>query len=193
MIVDVRGQACPIPVIKTRKALDGMDEGTLEVLLDNATSADNVARTAGDLGCAVERTEEGGAIRLRIEKSPAAREPAAAGPREVSCVAYVNTDRMGEGEEELGRLLMKAFLQTLKETAPRAKKAVFVNAGVRLTTAGSEHIDTLRALEALGVDIVSCGTCLDYYGLTEDLEVGRSSNMFEIVETLSRADRVVRP
>jgi selenium metabolism protein YedF len=192
-IVDVRGQACPVPVLRTRKAIETLEEGEIRVLLDSPVAAENVTRTAEELGCRVERTDNGGIV-LSVRRERAAGAPAQPAAAETPVlVGYINRDRMGEGDETLGAILMKAFLQTIREMTHKPRKLVFVNAGVFLTTEGSEHIDTLRELGNLGVDIISCGTCLDFYNRLDKLRVGRSSNMYEIVEVLAGADRVVQP
>ena len=108
-------------------------------------------------------------------------------------VVFIASDLFGTGDETLGQILMKAFLKTLKDLETQPRKVIFANSGVRLTTTGSELIADLRALQDGGVAIVSCGTCLDYYGLLDSLEVGVASNMYEIASSLVDADRVVRP
>ena len=105
----------------------------------------------------------------------------------------ITSDQLGTGDERLGRLLMRAFLKTLKELDALPGQAIFMNSGVRLSTEGSDLLDDLRALESRGVEIMSCGTCLDYYGLLDALRVGRKSNMFEIATALLAAEQVVRP
>ena len=108
-------------------------------------------------------------------------------------VVFVASNLFGVGDEKLGQILMKAFVKTLKELDTQPAKVIFANSGVRLTTEGSDLIDELRALEEEGVEIISCGTCLDYYGLVDSLQVGVSSNMYEIASTLVEADRIVKP
>lgn len=107
-------------------------------------------------------------------------------------VVLVGSDRLGEGEEELGRILMRAFVKNLAAAAELPAQAIFVNAGVRLTTEGSPLLADLRALEARGVEVVSCGTCLDYYHLKDKLAVGRPTTMAETVAALLGAASVVR-
>jgi selenium metabolism protein YedF len=192
MELDVRGQACPIPVIKTRKALDAMEQGSLRVLVSTTVQAKNVTAAAEDRGGVVTRSEGDGHIILEIQKEKSTS-PAAQGGAEPVVVCYLNSRFMGLGDDELGAVLMKAFLQTQKELTRVPGKMIFVNAAVYHTSEGSEHIDTLRALEDSGTEIISCGTCLDFYGLLDKLLVGRASNMFEILETLSAADRVLSP
>lgn len=108
-------------------------------------------------------------------------------------VGFITASVLGVGDEQLGRILMRAFIKTLKELNPLPERLIFVNSGVRLTTEGSELIADLRELEARGVRMLSCGTCLDYYQLKDALAVGTVTNMFEIVTSLVAADRVLRP
>jgi len=125
---------------------------------------------------------------------PAMQPAALAGGGGEPCVVWLfSSEHFGHGDDELGAILIRALLKTLGEIEPAPAALIFVNGGVRLTTHGSELLDDLRALEALGCEVLSCGTCLDYYGLEQALEVGRVSNMFEIASRLAQAERVVRP
>jgi selenium metabolism protein YedF len=116
------------------------------------------------------------------------------GPRpEKTCSGSPGTsDRLGTGDERLGEILMKAFLNTLWDNEPKPAKLMFINDGVRLTTEGSEVLDTLRLLEKDGVEIFSCGTCLEYYKLKDDLRVGKVTNMYETVHSLMDAGKVIK-
>ena len=106
---------------------------------------------------------------------------------------FIHNNVLGHGDDELGRILMKAFLKTLRSVQPLPAKLLFINAGVHLTTEGSEEIPTLQDLADLGVEILSCGTCLDYYGKADKLRVGLAGNMFDIVDSLVRAAKVIVP
>jgi selenium metabolism protein YedF len=108
-------------------------------------------------------------------------------------VVLFASDRIGDGPEELGCVLMRSFVKTLHEQGPLPWRLVFLNSGIALTTDGSPVAEDLGAMEAAGVEVLSCGTCLDYFHAKEKLLVGRVSNMREIVETLARAGRVLRP
>jgi selenium metabolism protein YedF len=108
-------------------------------------------------------------------------------------IVYINSDNMGTGEEELGRLLMGNFLKTLVDAERHPEKILFVNRGVFLTTEGSELIETLKVLGRRSVKLLSCGTCLDYYGRKDKLKVGSATNMFEIVTSLASAEKVIKP
>jgi len=195
--IDCRGLACPQPVLNTRDALSGMDGDRLRVLVDNDAAAGNVTRFAESQGCRVESSIQDGAIVLTVIKTahasgpmPEITCPAPAAPR---LVVRVGSRFMGSGSDELGRVLMKAFLKSLAEATLRPDAVVFYNSGVHLVCSDSEHLDAVRALEASGVRILACGTCLDFFHRKDDLAAGVVTNMFEIIETLSGADRVVSP
>lgn len=115
-----------------------------------------------------------------------------AGP-DAPFVVLFASDRLGDGPEELGRVLVRGFVKTLREQGPPPWRMVFLNSGVALTTEGSPLAEDLQAMEAAGAELLSCGTCLDYFHAKEKLVAGRVSNMREIVETLTRAGRLLRP
>ena len=199
--VDARGLACPQPVVLTRKAI--LEPGTerVHVVVDNEVSAENVERMARSLGCEVSVEKSGGETHLILSKgedvaAAVARQSttsAVSPPRPPKVVVFVTSDLFGTGPEELGRILMRSFIKTLKDLDPPPEKIVFANSGVRLTTEGSDLIDDLRGLESGGTEIVSCGTCLDYFRLSDKLRAGSVSNMYEIASALVEADRVVKP
>lgn len=185
-VVDARGLSCPTPVVLTKRALEEAEEVT--VIVDNPTARENVKRMAQSRGCEVqvEERQDGIYLFLRRLKAPGPEvQPSG------SQVLVISSDSMGRGEEELGRILMRAFLHTLGEVSPRPRRIVFFNTGVKLVVEGSEVLEDLKALEALGVEILVCGTCLNYFGLMDKVRVGRVSNMYEIAETLLSAERVV--
>lgn len=113
--------------------------------------------------------------------------------RTPSIVVLIANDEIGAGSSELGKILMRSFLKTLKEVGPRPQRMIFLNAGVRLVTEGSDLLDDLAALQGMGIDLAVCGTCLDYFHLKEKVKVGRVSNMTEIASSLLGAEKVVRP
>jgi selenium metabolism protein YedF len=108
-------------------------------------------------------------------------------------VLFLTSDRMGDGPDELGRILMRSFLKTCKELPSPPWRAIFVNSGIALTTEGSPVLDDLHALEERGTEVLSCGTCLDYFQAKEKVRAGRVSTMAEIVQSLTAADQVLRP
>lgn len=189
--IDCRGLSCPQPVINTKKALEATAEGTVTVLVDNPESLENVKRFASSQGCDVAITEKGGAYALAITKKPGCSLTAQAGAAEGPTVVCITTNVFGKGSEELGAILMKAFLNTLWDYQPRPAKLIFVNAGVFLATEGSDVLDSVELLDKEGVEVLSCGTCLAFFGIKEKLKVGKVSNMHEIVASLMTAGRVI--
>lgn len=204
-IVDARGEACPIPVVKAIHALGEMTEpGVLEVHVDNEVAVQNVMRMASGKGlpAASEKVEEKHfVIRAQVAEPQGSAPAAAAAAETVSCVpdarggtvVAIDSDVMGRGSEELGRTLMKGFLYALSQLEELPRTVLFYNGGARLTVEGSVSVQDLKNMEAQGVEILTCGTCLNYYGLTEKLAVGSVTNMYTIVEKLSGAARLVRP
>jgi len=195
--VDVRGLPCPRPVVETKKALDAIAEGTVRVLVDNPESRDNVRRFAESQGCSVEVSEGDGVFRLSIVKGEAVAAEVAPPPVQPDAgngdaVVLVGSSRLGVGDERLGDILMKAFLNTLWDYTPRPARLLFINSGVFLTTEGSEALETIQMLEREGVQVFSCGTCLEFYGITDRLRVGLVTNMYDTVDSLLSASRVVR-
>ena len=196
-IVDARGMACPIPVVKANQALAQMTEGILEVHVDNTVAVENLKRMALQKGLPV-KTEQ-------LEDShyvvtiPVTGAVDAAMP-ELTCtdcagntVVAVDTDSMGRGNDELGAVLIKGFLFAVSRLETLPKTVLFYNGGAKLTTEGSASLEDLRLMEQQGVEILTCGTCLNYYGLTDQLAVGSVTDMYTIVERLSRAEKVIKP
>lgn len=194
-IVDCRGLACPQPVITTKEALDQLKEGELLVIVDNAVSCSNVERFAQSQGCSVEVEQRGKDFSLRIRKGKARQEtePLQEKERVRKVVVYINSHLMGGGDEALGSFLMKAFLKTLLDLEIKPIRLILINSGVQLASEGSKVLDSLIALSEKGVEVLSCGSCLDFYGLKGKLKVGVVSNMVEIVQSMVEADRLIRP
>lgn len=212
--VNAMGDICPIPVVKTKKALGELNgPGEIEVLVDNETAVKNVTKMARSSGAEAESEQlgdkqyrvlitvgENAAEKLKSAKSPAVQpqgqtqQEAAAGCRTcVGTVVAVGSDRMGEGSEELGHILIKSFIFALTQLDDLPDKILFYNGGAKLTVEESESLEDLRTLEEQGVEIMTCGTCLDYYGIKDKLAIGGVTNMYSIVETLQSAMSVIRP
>ena len=187
--VDARGLACPLPVVKTKKALEEMTEGDITVIIERLEGSQNVQRFADSRNCPYEVEEKDGLFYIHIHKGKTETGEIV---KNVTNVVLVTTDRLGTGSEELGKILMKAFLNTLWDASSRPEKILFMNDGVRLTVEGSDVLDTLHLLENEGVEIYSCGTCLAYYELTDKLDVGQVTNMYETVESLLSSDKVIK-
>ncbi|MBE0599334.1 MAG: sulfurtransferase-like selenium metabolism protein YedF [Desulfuromonadales bacterium] len=192
-ILDCRAFQCPHPVVEVRKHLLAHPGQPLKVLVADEIARENVTRLAENQGYQVsENSSEGG---YALELTPAGETVTLAPELPVSgkTVVFVASDAMGNGSDELGRLLMKNFLFTLTELVSPPDILLFVNAGVKLTSAGSDALEALEKLACLGADIASCGLCLDYFHLKDQLAIGRVSNMLAIAETLRQAGRTIRP
>ncbi len=192
--VDARGLACPQPVIQTRKAMQQADH--IVTLVDSETSVINVSRMAEKAGWQVEVVPKGDEFRIELIKGEAVSEaaPLAVGKAQVvtgPLVLVVSANVMGRGEHELGDILIRGFFHTLGEVRPLPDTIIFFNTGVKLTCEGSPVLDDLCALENEGIEILSCGTCLNYLNLTEKLAVGQISNMYSIAEAILGAGKVV--
>ena len=193
--IDCRGMACPQPVVTTKQALDQLKENELVVIVDNPSSSENVERFARSQGCSVEVERKGQDFYVRIEKVRGKDEGKRTqqDDKVKKAVVYINSDLLGVGDEALGSFLMKAFLKTLFDLEKTPDRLILINSGVRLASEGSQVLDTLRTLSEKGVKIVSCGTCLDFYKLKEKMSVGTISNMYDIIQSMLEADRLIRP
>lgn len=201
--IDARGQACPLPVVRAKKALAQMSEGALEVLVDNRTAVHNLEALARTLKLEVAADERGEAeFAVTFVKGASARSApapaAAARPAETAAaaggiVAVIPSEFMGSGDDKLGAVLMKGFVFALTQLDELPRTVLLYNGGVKLACEGSSSLDDLRALAEAGVEVMSCGTCLNHYGLTEQLAVGEVTNMYAIVEKQAGASGIVRP
>ena len=190
--IDCRGMACPTPVITVKKALEQMEE--LLVLLDDGAPRENVTRFARNRGCQVsERQDAGGGWMLTITAGKEGAKAAVAVPHmSGERVLLITSNRLGDGPEELGMLLLKNFVHTLLETADLPSRMFFLNTGVFLTTEGSEVLEALEKLAGMGVEILSCGLCLDFFGRKDQLRVGATTNMLTTAEGLLAAAQVIK-
>jgi selenium metabolism protein YedF len=202
-LIDAKGLACPEPVIRTKKALESHDEVT--VLVDNSTAFENITRLGSSSGCTYDAVEEpGGIFRIHLQRQPgsAVQEVGSIqfGPCDISQnaangpnVFVLASNIMGHGEDELGAILMKAFVHTAVELEHRPDVMILYNTGVKLAASDSGVVDDLKALEAKGVKILVCGTCVNFFELKDKIGAGIISNMYDIASTLTTAGRIVKP
>lgn len=108
-------------------------------------------------------------------------------------VIVLSSDQMGSGDEVLGKLLMKGFIYALSHQEQLPEKVLMYNSGAFLSCEGSDSLEDLKELEAQGVEILTCGTCLNHYHLEDKLQVGGVTNMYDITESLLQAKRIIRP
>ncbi len=201
--VNALGDACPIPVVKTKNAIKelGTAGGSVETLVDNEIAVQNLTKMARQKGYPVkaEKIEEQRyRVVMEIEGDGAeagAEEPVSCKPdsRKKNGIVVISSEYMGEGDPRLGRALMKSYLYALtcQEELPDA--VIFYNGGVKLTCGEGEVLEDLRSLEAQGVELLSCGTCLNFYDLTEKLQVGSVTNMYVIAEKMGKASLLIKP
>ncbi len=198
--VNAMGDQCPIPVVKTKKAMEAVTgPETIEVLVDNEVAVQNVTKMASDAGGKVTSEKVNvGQFKITIQMDgPLGKEV----PDDTSCapdargdeVVVISSNVMGAGNDELGAVLIKGFIYAVTQLDTLPKTMIFYNGGAKLTTEGSDSLEDLKSLEAQGVEILTCGTCLDYYGIKDKLMVGDVTNMYSIVETLSKAGKIIKP
>ena len=188
--IDCTGKACPLPVLETKKALEEGHVDTLAVIVDNPTSRENVMRFLQSQGFSVSVMEENKKHRIEATRGQSDEEIVKS---ENKLLVFIDGETVGRGSEELGRILMRSFLITLKELNPLPWRIIFINSGVKLAAEESPYLEPLNNLFTLGVEILCCGTCLDYYKLKEKLRVGRVSNIFEIASSFLEATNVIKP
>lgn len=202
--LDCRGLNCPQPVINTKALVDqGLNE--FKVRVDNQAASENVTNFLGTQGYQVEMEKEGAEFVLhgrrdgQADQAPAGAEefdpslyqcPVPTQEQTKICV-LIATDRIGRGDDELGRKLMASYLSTLKEMGPELWRLVLLNAGVKLAVEGADSVEALKELEQSGVSILVCGTCLTFFDLLEAKVVGETTNMLDVVTSLQVADKTI--
>ena len=204
--VNAIGEACPIPVIKAKKRLAEITEGQLEVLVDNDIAVQNICRLAESEKCGIEIIEDNGIFHIILLKGQVpqsapdssaviASVPSAPILKPISekTVVILSADTMGSGSDELGRILMKGFIYALTQLDKLPDTVLLYNTGARLAVAGSESLQDLIALERAGTTVKTCGTCLNYFEVADQLGVGEVTNMYSIVEEMREAGRILRP
>ncbi|MBE3572442.1 MAG: sulfurtransferase-like selenium metabolism protein YedF [Moorella humiferrea] len=188
-VVDARGLACPQPVIQTKKALETLSpDGELVTIVDNEVARDNVLKLVRSMECVASVREQGNEYYIHIRKESLPSTQLSVHPGQV---LLVTSATLGRGSEELGGVLMRSFFYSLSETEVLPRRIIFINSGVHLCCQGSPVLDSLLALEQKGVEVLACGTCLDYYHLKEKLCIGSVTNMYTIIEHLTAAEKVI--
>lgn len=183
--IDVRGLVCPEPVVRTRQALESAG-AAVDVVTDSPDSRENIVRLGEREGCRTSWHErEPGVFVVRLE--PPGRAPT--GEVSTGNVVFISSDCIGRGDDKLGRLLTTLFLRTLSERPTKPAFLLLANGGVKLALTDSDDLKTLRTLEGQGVRIMVCGTCLDFFGVKDRLQVGVVSNMYELVDILMSGAR----
>jgi selenium metabolism protein YedF len=195
--LNCRGLACPQPVLRTKQFIASNPQ-TLEfiVLVDNAASAQNVLRFVESQGCSASLQQKGTEFEIKAVKSQESTdEPPEKDVAETSqkILVLITKSTMGSGDDVLGAGLMLNFLKTINEMGESLWRLVFLNSGVKLTIEGAETLPVIQQLEAQGVSVLVCGTCLNHFNLLEQKKVGETTNMLDIVTSLQLADKVISP
>jgi selenium metabolism protein YedF len=209
--IDARGLQCPYPVIETKKALKEVSEGIIEVYVDNAVAVQNIVKMANNekLKSKSEKIDDNNYIvRINVSKESeqkltAANEPADSehaeeescypDKREEHTAVVLSSEYMGEGDEQLGKTLMKGFIFALTKVDKLPEKIILYNGGAKLSVEGSDSLEDLKFLESQGVEILTCGTCLNFYNIAEKLCVGSVTNMYAIAEIMFAASKIIKP
>jgi selenium metabolism protein YedF len=191
-VIDCRGLACPTPVITAKKAIEESCGAPFQILLDNGAARENVLRFCSSKNCTVIETPGDTNTSIIISCNHQTRLTDDLTDKLLSPVILLASDSLGNGSDELGRLLLKNFIITLLEIKKLPEKIIFVNRGVLLTSEGSELIEPLSKLVNAGVEILSCGVCLEYFGLKDKLVTGQVTNMYTIAESMLLSGNTIR-
>ena len=194
------GDNCPIPVVKAKKAIEGLTESAIvEISVGNEIAVQNVTKMVNqkNLESTCEKVGENHYV-IKVQcgdvvESEETKEAVTAIVKEEKMIVVLSSDKMGEGDEELGKVLIKGFIYAITQLDKYPKAILLYNSGVKLSSEGSDSIEDLKMLEEQGVEILSCGTCLNFYNLQDKLQVGKVTNMYSIVEELSEATNIIRP
>ena len=201
-IIDCKGMACPLPVVNAKKAAEELNTGdVLTVLVDNEIAVQNLSRFAEHKGFGVsaeKKADQEYAVVMQISgmAAEAAREEEVAcrmDSRRKGMLVVLSANVMGTGDVKLGTSLMKAFVFALTKQDQLPETILCYNTGAYLTCAGADTLEDLKLLESEGVTVLTCGTCLDFYGLKEKLAVGSVTNMYDIVERMESAAAIIKP
>jgi selenium metabolism protein YedF len=198
--LDCTGLPCPQPVLRAKETLE-QGAVLIEVIVDNEASQNNVVRYAQNQGHQVEVAElQQGHFSITIAVAatqtlnlPAQHKNRCENPGKLQLVYVISSDSMGRGDDELGWALLQTFIQTIKDIEPLPEKIIFYNSGVKQVTIESGALEALKHLQAQGVEILACGTCLDFFKLKSAIKVGQISNMYDIMSSMTNADKIVSP
>jgi selenium metabolism protein YedF len=202
-IIDTKGLNCPIPIIETRKALKASYAGErFNVVTDDRKAFSNISRFLNDNKIKFTVSEDKGIWTFEITNEVDLLDT---NPVEDYCEAnnpvisagdfavVISSEIMGQGDDELGRKLMKSFMVALSclDTIPLS--IIFYNTGVKLAAYDSEIIELLLEIEKKGTEILLCGTCVDHFKIGAKINIGRICDMYIITQKLSEAGKIIKP
>jgi len=195
-VIDATGKACPIPVMMTKKEIDHGEESII-TKVDNQIAVENLKRLAVSTGFSIEIKEENGNYAVAFSKECENCNELLAQMEKENVIpssdyaVFIGKEYIGEGSEELGKNLMRMFFYTLTQDKELPRYLLFMNGGVKLPTLDTQVIDHLKVLQEQGVEILVCGTCLNYYQLMQELKIGIVSNMYEITDKMKQSGKVI--
>jgi len=195
-IIDCKGMSCPLPVVNTKKYFDTIESGTAVTIVDNEVAKNNVVKLAQKSGFSFDVEEKDGCFHVKMIKGEASTSEnteasISENKNDEKFVIVIGQNKLGHGNDELGEILMKGYIFALSEADIIPTDILFLNSGVKLTVEDSAVLDGLRKLKNKNVNILVCGTCTDFYGLTDKVAIGEISNMYSIVETMNEADKII--
>lgn len=198
-VVNALGKACPMPVIMTKKEIEN-GEKDLVIQVDNRAAVENLKKLAASCGYLSEVKEEGEVFLVQLwEDCAECREilgtmetkPEEKAPKKEDYTVFIGKEWIGDGDTELGKNLMRMFFYTLTESEELPESVLFMNGGVKLPVGDEQIINHLKVLIEKGVDVLVCGTCLSFFGISEELKVGNVSNMYDIAGRMQKAGKVI--
>lgn len=193
--IDARGLACPQPVVLTKNKMNDCNQ--IEILVDNETAKENLKRLASSSGWTFEVSVNDDYFKILLkarELNTSADSQKISSPcSDEGSVFVFSSDRMGKGDDELGAILMKAFIHTLAGLEPEPSKLLFYNSGVKLAAEGSGVVDDLQLIQEKGIEILICGTCVNYFNIGDKIKTGIISNMFDILNAMNGSTRIINP
>lgn len=196
--INACGLTCPGPVLKAKELIDSEQPDSMSVLVDNIASSENVGRFLTSKGYLVEKKQEGDnyLITGHRDQDFVVEEPATSSAKplvgnKIKTAILITSDKMGSGDDELGRKLMINYIKTIKELGDDLWQLIFVNSGVKLTTSSSPVLAEIKEYEETGCIVLACGTCLEHFNLMGDKQVGQTTNMLDIVMAGQAADKFI--
>lgn len=190
--IDCRGLICPMPVIKTKKYFDSKDVNEALVVVDNEVAKNNILRLAKGLKLNNKFTEENGIYNISLSRGEISENVEVDEEAGKELAILVSSNKLGNGDERLGETLMKVYINTLAESEVLPKNIMLINSGVFLACEGSDVIDSLNSMISKGVEIFSCGVCIDFYNLKEKVKAGEIGNMYQIIDIMNRSDNTIK-
>lgn len=193
--IDARGLSCPQPVMLAKGSMKGYTH--IEITVDNETAVENLKRLASSSGWSFESLVSGADIKVTLKsagvQSSEKQTLTDNGKSSAGTVVVFSSDRMGMGDDDLGAILIKAFINTLAGSDNVPSKILFYNSGVKLTAEGSGVTDDLATLQSNGTELLICGTCVNYYNIKEKIHAGTISNMYDILEAMKSSSKIINP